>query len=97
MNAKFLISIVAGTLFTFSVHAHDCSGGANGGMDATGNECTRDAAAVATDVSSVPPTSSSAGSPKAKTNKTASSKKSVTKRTVVTRHTPARSQIKHSS
>jgi hypothetical protein len=97
MNAKFLISIIAGALFTLSAHAHDCSGGANGGMDATGNECTRDASAVATDGSSGIPTSPSARSPKAQTNKAASGNKSTAKRTVGTRHNLARAQVKHSS
>ena len=96
MNAKFLISLVAGTLFTLSAHAHDCSGGTDGGMDATGNQCN-DAVAVATDVSSGRPTSASARSPKAEANKTPAGNKSAAKRTVVTRHTPALSQIKHSS
>jgi hypothetical protein len=95
MNAKFLIPLIAGTFFTLSAHAHDCSGGTNGGMDATGNQCN-DAAAVATDVSSGRPTSPSARSPKAETNKAPSGNKSAAKRTVVTRHTAARSTIKHS-
>jgi len=96
MNAKFLLSTVAGMLFTLSVHAHDCSGGTDGGMDATGNQCN-DVAAVATDVSSSRPTSPPARSLKAETNKTPAVSKSADKRTVVTRHTPALSQIKHNS
>ena len=39
MNAKPLISFIAAALFSLSAHAFDCSGGANGGTDATGNEC----------------------------------------------------------
>ena len=95
MNAKFLLSIIAGTLFTLTAHAHDCSGGTDGGMDATGNQCN-DAAAVATDVSSGRSTSPSARAPKVATNK-ASGNKSAATRTVATRHTPARSQIKRST
>ena len=40
MNSQ-LKSIVfaAAMLMAGTVHAHDCSGGAGGGMDATGNDC----------------------------------------------------------
>lgn len=93
MNAKVLISIVAGTLFSLSAHAHDCSGGTDGGMDATGNQCN---GAVATDVSSSRPASASARAPKSETSKALSRSKSAAKRTVATRQTPARSQVKHS-
>lgn len=95
MNAKFLIPIIAGAFFTLSAQAHDCSGGADGGMDATGNQCN-DAAAAATDVSSGRPTSPSARSPKAETNKAPFGNKGAAKHTVVTRNAPARSQIKPS-
>ena len=95
MNAKFLIPIIAGTLLTFSAHAHDCSGGTNGGMDATGNQCN-EAAPVATDVSPGRPTSLSALSPQAEANKAPSGNKTAAKRTGVTRHTVARSQAKRS-
>jgi hypothetical protein len=92
MNAKFLIPIIAGTFFTLSAQAHDCSGGADGGMDATGNQCN-DTAAVATDVSSDRSTSPSARSTKAETNKALSGNKSAARRSVVTRQARARSQI----
>jgi len=92
MNAKFLIPIIAGTFFTLSAQAHDCSGGEGGGMDATGNQCN-DTATVATDVSSGRSTSSSARSTKAETSKTLSGNKSAAKRSVVTRQARARSQI----
>jgi hypothetical protein len=95
MNAKFLIPIIVGTLLTLSARAHDCSGGTDGGMDATGNQCN-DAAAVATDVSSVRPTSPSARPPTAETNKAPSGNKSASEFTVVTRDAPARSRNKHS-
>ncbi len=93
MNAKFLIPIIAGTFFTLSAQAHDCSGGTDGGMDATGNQCN-DAAAFATDVSSSRPTSPSSRSPKTEANKAPSGNKSAVKPTAVTRHVPAPSQIK---
>jgi len=40
MNAKLLLPIIAATLLPLAAYAHDCSGGtADGGMDATGNQC----------------------------------------------------------
>jgi len=39
-----------------AAHAHDCSGGAEGGMDATGNQCSDNATQVA-----AVPASSAAG------------------------------------
>ncbi len=94
MNAKLLIPIIAGIFFTLSAEAHDCSGGTDGGMDATGNQCN-DVAAVATDVSSGRPTSPSAHAPKAETTKAPSDNQSAAKRTVVARDAPARSRNKH--
>jgi len=46
MNAKVLIAVIAATLFPLAAYAHDCSGGADGGMDATGNQCTDEHAAA---------------------------------------------------
>jgi hypothetical protein len=95
MNARFLIPIMVGTLFTLSAQAHDCSGGTDGGMDATGNQCNV-APAVATDISTGRPTPSSARSPTAETSKAASGNKSASDLTVVTREAPARSRSKPS-
>jgi hypothetical protein len=95
MNARFLIPIIAGTFFTLSAQAHDCSGGTDGGMDATGNQCN-DAATFTTDASSSRPTSLSARAPKTEANKAPSGNKSAVKPTTVTRHVPAPSQIKQS-
>jgi hypothetical protein len=95
MNAKLLTSLVAVMLFSMSAHAHDCSGGANGGMDATGNQCN-DPAMVATVVASGGATLSSASSPKADTNKAASCNKCADKTRVETRHVTAHQRIKHS-
>ena len=40
MNVHRMIVLAASTLtFAVPVHAQSCSGGAEGGMDATGNEC----------------------------------------------------------
>ena len=44
MNAKPVVTLIATTLFSISCYAHDCSGGPNGGMDATGNQCNDTAA-----------------------------------------------------
>jgi hypothetical protein len=95
MNATLLLPLIAGTLFTLSAQAHDCSGGIEGGMDATGNQCNG-GAVVASDNSSGPATSPLARAPKAEANKAPSANKSVAKRTTVTRQTSARSQTKQS-
>ena len=39
MNAKSLIAVCLSWLCPLAVYAHDFSGGADGGMDATGNQC----------------------------------------------------------
>ena len=95
MNARMLIPLVAAALFSLSAHAHDCSGGANGGMDATGNQCN-DTVAVATIASSDSATSSSARVLKGETYPSQSYSKHSAKRTVGARHTSARSGVKHS-
>ena len=94
MNAKLLIPMIAATRFSLSAHALDCSGGANGGTDATGNQCN-DAATFATVASSDDATFPSARLPKVETNKAASYSKSAVKRTAATRHTSARFRIKY--
>jgi hypothetical protein len=33
MKAKVFLPLIAATLFSLSAHAHDCSGGADGGID----------------------------------------------------------------
>ena len=47
MKIRSLMVLAAATLVSMSVHAHDCSGGPAGGMDATGNECNAGVMAVA--------------------------------------------------
>jgi hypothetical protein len=39
MKARIFVSLFAATLFPLAALAHDCSGGKDGGMDATGNQC----------------------------------------------------------
>lgn len=39
MNNPRTLAFAAVFLFAGAVHAHDCTGGADGGMDATGNQC----------------------------------------------------------
>ena len=96
MNARILIPVLAAaTLFSLSAHAHDCSGGAGGGMDATGNQCN-DAAAIATVVSSDNATFSHVAMTKVATNKVASCTKCAVKHTASTRHVAARQRNKHS-
>ena len=92
MNAKLLIPFIAATLFSVSAHAHDCSGGSNGGMDATGNECS-DVTTVATVASS--DGVKSAPLPKVDTNKAASYNVNAVRHTSATSRTSARSRVKH--
>jgi hypothetical protein len=50
MNVKIKSAMaIAATamLVSVSAHAHDCSGGSSGGMDATGNQCNDVASLVA--------------------------------------------------
>ena len=93
MNAKLLITAIAAALFSLSAHAHDCSGGANGGMDATGNQCND--ATVATIAPSNDVTSVSASPKRVDTHKAASCSKCAIKRTVSTAHAPARQRDRH--
>jgi len=86
MNAKFLLPVIAGMFFALSAQAHDCSGGTEGGLDASGNQCNDASSVIAS-------TSPSVNSPKAATNKASSSNKGVAKRPVGTRQA-SRSQAK---
>lgn len=94
MNAKILLPLIAATFFSLSAHAHDCSGGVGGGMDATGNQCN-DAAAVATTASSDAAAPSSDRLQKAELNKTSACDKCAVKRSASTRHATARQRNKH--
>jgi hypothetical protein len=44
MKAKHVMSVVFSSLLPLAVYPHDCSGGADGGMDATGNQCNGEVA-----------------------------------------------------
>jgi len=94
MNAKLLVPFVAAMFFSISAHAHDCSGGANGGMDATGNQCN-DTADIATVATPAGATFASARVPKTEMNKVASCGKCANKTTHGTRHVTARQRNKH--
>jgi len=94
MNAHTLLTLIAAAFFSLSAHAHDCSGGAGGGMDATGNQCN-DAAVVATTASFDAAAPSSDRLQKVDLNKTASCDKCAVKRTASTRHATARPRNKH--
>jgi len=93
MNAKLLITVIAAALFPLAGHAHDCSGGADGGMDATGNQCN--AEDVWTARLSDRATSASTPLTKVEANKTAACAKCATKRRVTTRNASARPRGKH--
>ena len=44
MKIKSILAFAAVMALSFAAHAHDCSGGAGGGMDATGNQCNDESA-----------------------------------------------------
>lgn len=93
MNSKLLITAFAAALFSLSAHAHDCSGGANGGMDDTGNQCN-DPPVVST-ASSHDATSASASTPKVDPHKATQCSKCATTRTASASRAPARQRAKH--
>lgn len=39
MNLRPILLFAAATVLAATAHAHDCTGGTDGGMDATGNQC----------------------------------------------------------
>jgi hypothetical protein len=47
MNLRHISTAAAALLLAATVQAHDCSGGTDGGMDATGNQCNDPASVVA--------------------------------------------------
>jgi len=47
MNLRHALIATAALLLAASAHAHDCSGGNDGGMDATGNQCNEPGSVVA--------------------------------------------------
>lgn len=93
MKAKVLLPLIAATLFSLSAHAHDCSGGADGGMDATGNQCN-DPVAVAPVASRDIAAPSSGGLQKVAMNKAATCDKCAVKQTASTRQANARQRNK---
>jgi hypothetical protein len=95
MNAKLPLSIVAAALFSLPVYAHDCSGGPDGGMDATGNQCNAVASAPAASWDA--PTLASARLPNANGSKAVPCTRCVVaRRTSAPRHTSGRQVVKHS-
>ena len=87
MNAKLLLPIIAAALLPLAAYAHDCSGGtADGGMDATGNQCNAEIVA---------PVASPARAVAASTDlMKAESKKTQTKRRIGIRDASARTRTK---
>lgn len=47
MNLRHTLTAAAAVLLAATAQAHDCSGGTDGGMDATGNQCNEPASFVA--------------------------------------------------
>ncbi len=94
MNAKLPLSMIAAALFSLSAHAHDCSGGPDGGMDATGNQCN--AVASAPVASSDAPARASARLPSVEAPKAAPCSDCVVARRASTpRHTSGHPAVKH--
>jgi hypothetical protein len=93
MKAKVLLPLIAATLFSLSAHAHDCSGGPDGGIDATGNQCN-DTVAVGT-IASSNSTSVAPDRWQKVDTKSAPCDKCAAKRTTSTRHATGRQRNKH--
>ena len=53
MKLQRILALAAAMTLSLAAHAHDCSGGSAGGMDATGNQCN-DGAYVATSTAASP-------------------------------------------
>ena len=68
MNVRTMMLLAAAMFYSIAAHAHDCSGGAGGGMDATGNQCNAEfanadaATTVPTTVSQLTPSTTVAPS-----------------------------------
>ena len=60
MKIQPILAFAAVMALSFAAQAHDCSGGASGGMDATGNQCGDEAAYSATSMTSAPAANPSA-------------------------------------
>ena len=55
MNVRTMMLLTAAMFYSIAAHAHDCTGGAGGGMDATGNQCNAEFF-VSTDAATTTPT-----------------------------------------
>jgi hypothetical protein len=60
MKIQPILAFAAAMALSFAAHAHDCSGGAAGGMDATGNQCSDESAYSQTSVAGAPAASPAA-------------------------------------
>ena len=60
MKIQPILAFAAAMVLSFAAHAHDCSGGAAGGMDATGNQCSDEGAYSQTSMTGAPAASSAA-------------------------------------
>ena len=86
MRIRLLLSVIATAALTpLATYAHDCSGGTDGGMDATGNQCNGWPVVRADSENRKTPTQRSASKPDAK-KKAASCVKCATKGREATRN-----------
>ena len=92
MKAHLLLPVIVASLFPLAAYAHDCSGGGDGGMDATGNQCNGEIAAMV--AASDRATSTSTRLPKVEANRTASCTKCAVKGRIAPRNASARSRVK---
>jgi hypothetical protein len=87
MKSKLLIAVIAAAFFPLATFANECSGGADGGMDATGNQC------------STPPAVTTASSDRAATSATPTKaevkKVAARKGTAAPRNASVRARVKH--
>jgi hypothetical protein len=54
MKMQRILAFAAVMALSFAAQAHDCSGGAAGGMDATGNQCSDEATYSPASLSTMP-------------------------------------------
>ena len=88
MNAKLLLPLIAAALFPLGAYAHDCSGGTDGGMDATGNQCNAEVV--------VPAASSDRATSTSTPVTTIEAKKTATKDRIETPNASVRTRTKQS-
>jgi hypothetical protein len=86
MKSKLLIAVIVAAVFPLASFANGCSGGADGGMDATGNQCSTPSAVT---------TASDRAAPSATPTKAEVKKVAARKGTAAPRNASVRARVKH--